>query len=77
MKGRGDQCTMGLGGRTVALVLFLDGAHAAGGAAAAHGARAGEVLRQLAQLVHVVRAQLGQDAGQQLVQLCAAQDCLR
>ena len=29
-----------------------------------------EILRELAQLVHVVGAQLGQDAGQQLVQLC-------
>lgn len=59
--------------RTVVLVLFLDCPHAARGAAAPGHARAREVLRQLAQLFHVVRAQLGQDAGQQLVQLCAAQ----
>lgn len=60
-------------GHTVALILFLDGAHTTGWPAAPHGARAGEVLRQLAQLVHVVRAQLGQDAGQELMQLCVAQ----
>ena len=55
--------------RTVVLVLLLDGPHAAGGPAR-HAAGLREVLRKLAQLVHVVRAQLGQNAGQQLVQLC-------
>ena len=55
--------------RTVVLVLLLDGPHAAGGPAP-HAAGLREVLRELAQLVHVVGAQLGQDAGQQLVQLC-------
>ncbi len=54
------------------LVLFLDGSDAAGGAAAeaAGGPLAIVLLGQLAQRVHVVRAQLRQDPWQQVVQLC-------
>ena len=58
--------------RTVILVLFLNGAHASWGSAS-HAASLREVLGKLAELVHVICAQLGQDAGQQLMQLCARQ----
>ena len=58
--------------RTIILVLFLDGAHAARGPAR-HAASLREVLCKLAQLIHVVGTQLRQDAGQQLMELCTQQ----